>query len=229
MIEQNQNFFTAGNTYSPEAAEQHIAHLTAQNIMFTQDNQRLKVLLNEYEQKMRELTAMCTQLKEQNESDRLQLADVMMLANKNAVALMENAKEDVETLLDSAKKEADRIKTTAISDSAELKKRLDAELYTMRDTVEKIASTIEATRQDLLQVFGQMDTSARKALALLNAWQQNAELSPPAPDDAPPANTNADYKAFMSDLLKDVAPPEKADLHRQIPQPHLLQQDDQAY
>ena len=197
------------NGFSPDEVTKYIAALA-------QENERLKTNLNTYETKLREVTALAAYLKQQSESERLRLADVMMQANQTASGIIEQKKQEASGIIANANVEADRIKAAAIEEAAQLKRKLDAELATVRETYEKIAAATEEARQEMLMMFQKVDSSTRSAASLLNIWQQNTSLpaesaaKPPEYAHAMAPGTNAEWLNAMSDLLKNVPAPKKA-------------------
>lgn len=196
------------NGFSPEAVNQYIAALA-------QENERLKTSLETYEKKLREVTALASYLKQQSESERLRLADVMVQANNAASGAIAQAKQEAEKVITDANAEAIRIKAATIEEAAELKKKLDAELDAVKETFDKINAATETSRQDLLILFQKVDASSRSASALLHIWQQNkvvpdAKIVANPPSGMSPETNEQQWMKTMNELLQGVPPPEKA-------------------
>jgi len=182
--------------FSPEAVNQYIAALA-------QENERLKASLNTYETKLKEMTALASYLKQQNNSERLRLADVMVQANQKATEITV-----------AAEKESGFIKAAAVEEATLLKKKLDAELAMVREVFGEITDATEAVRRDLLNMFQKVDISSRNAAALLRAWKQSTpDTEVKAASEyvsKAPAGEKELWLETMSELLKSIPPPEKA-------------------
>jgi len=181
--------------FSPEAVNQHIATLA-------QENERLKASLSAYETKLKEMTALASYLKRQNDSERLRLADVMVQANQKAAEITT-----------AAEREAGCIKAAAVEEAMLLKKKLDAELAMVREVFGDIADATETARRDLLNMFQKVDISSRNAAALLHVWKQKTpDTEVQAVSEHTPKVTPDERESWletMSELLKSVPPPEK--------------------
>ena len=157
------------NGYSPEAVDQFVA---AQ----AQANEQLKASLSTYETKLKEVTALALHLKQQNESERLRLAEVLMQANHTASGIVEQARQEAAKIIAEANTEAGCLKTVAAQEAQQLKKELTV---------------------------------------LLHKWQQstpgstNAQVFAASPFKTPEAQREP-WLDVMSELLKNVPPPEKA-------------------
>jgi len=196
-------FERAKNGYSPEAVNQYIAALT-----------------QEYEAKIRETSALATHFKQQNESDRLRLAEVLMQANNTASGIIEKAKQEAAGIIAEAHMETGRIKIIAVEEAMQLRKKLDAELTSVRETFDKITDATEAARQDLLNMFQKVDSTSRHAASMVHIWKQNTPPAPAQSTSYTPEHpsevfpeTNAQWLETMGELLKNVPPPTKAGEH----------------
>ena len=197
MDELTPKFPIIESNYSPEAVDRYIAQQAEK--------------IAKYEQKFRELFGAYSQLKEQYEKDRLRVGDVLMDANQKATEIVEKAKAESEILLADVKREADRIKTAAVVEAAELKKQLDVEFIAVRDTFDKISAATESSRQDYLEMLNKVDTNTRNASSILHIWQQNTSTAVANFAAHASASGDKDYLSLMNKILQDVTPPENMD------------------
>jgi len=204
------------NGYSQDEVNQYIAALA-------QENEQQKATLNTYETKLRKVIALANTYKSQSESDRLYLADVMMQANHTVSGMIEQAKQEATRIIADAKTESRHVKATTVEEIAQLKRKLDAELVTIREIFSDIIAATEISRQDVLGMFQKVDFSSRKAATLLHIWPPKTA----APADDPvtevpvsketPIGGSEKWLDDMRDMLKNVRSPEIASEHPHDP------------
>ena len=230
-----QTFEREKNGYSVEAVNRHMLTLTTQTNSLRQENEQLKANADTYETTLKKLSTILSQLKAQNDSDRLQLAKIMIDANTNATGIIEQAEQDAAKIRADATAEANKIKSAATREATDLKKKLDGEIAQLRLAFEKITDAIEHTRHKLMSTFTEVDASAKNATGLLHTWQQNAETAeapitvptPPvaAPPEAP-AEQDRSWMKDISEMLKNVRGPDNIDFTFQ---PDLSQSEPDLY
>ena len=208
MTNNKPSFPLVKNGYAPDSVDQYISTM-AQGI------EQLKAAVNSYETKFRELAKVSITLKEQSEKDRARLGDVLIEANKTAEAIKAQGRLESENIRAEADADAERIRLAAVSEAVKLKEQLDAQMLAMCDTLEKINEAMEQNRQNSLRLYGDVDTSIRKASGLLHTWRQNSsqvdvQLYTLKQTAKAPAG-NDEFYAAMSEMLKGVQGPRRAE------------------
>ena len=147
-----------------------------------------------------QLTAALHHSESERAREKERLANAIIQSEQTGFEIIQRARSDAEKIAQDAKAETERIKTAAIIEAKEIRRRIEAEISSLRQTLTNMTETAETSKQKCFSLYQTLSNHINSLSDMLAGQQATFKTASVEKDTA----NNDEFFHNMSEKLRNV-------------------------